>query len=244
MTDAPFCLMLPGTLCDDRLFAPMLETGSPMGSHRQHRVANLHGLLVDTRAWWEMQLAHLPEHFDVLGFSLGAVLALQLLGIAPERVRRLVLVAGNSAAGNDSHRERVSLQRALWQSQGPASVATQMLEQASAMAAEDRHRQLVLQMACDTPTPAFMVQGEVNATRPDGLSWLAGWKGPLLLVSGADDPWCGADKQMRMCSVVPGARWSELAQCGHYVPLEQPRVLAELTDSFLREPDPRQRSNQ
>lgn len=237
--------MLPGTLCDARLFAPMLEIWSSMKVNRQHKVASLHGLLVDTRAWWNMQLASLPEQFDVLGFSLGAVLALQLLDIAPSRVRRLVLVGGNSAAGNATHRERVDSQRALWQSEGPASVAAQMLAQASAnAAADDRLRQPVLAMACDTPTSSYMVQGEINATRPDGLPLLARWRGPLLLVSGADDLWCGAGKQMLMRSVLPDAKWSELPNCGHYVPLEQPRTLAELTDSFLREPDPRQRSKQ
>jgi pimeloyl-ACP methyl ester carboxylesterase len=82
----------------------MLEIWSSMKVNRQHKVASLHGLLVDTRAWWNMQLASLPEQFDVLGFSLGAVLALQLLDIAPSRVRRLVLVGGNSAAGNATQR--------------------------------------------------------------------------------------------------------------------------------------------
>lgn len=239
MAEAPFCLMIPGTLCDARLFAPMLEIWSSMKVNRKHRVASLHGLLVDTRAWWNMQLTSLPEQFDVVGFSLGAVLALQLLDIAPTRVRRLVLVGGNSAAGNANHRERVNSQRALWQSEGPASVVAQMLAQATANAAnDDRLRKPLLDMACDTSHSAFIVQGEINATRPNSLPWLALWRGPLLLVSGADDPWCGADKQMLMRSVLPDAQWSELSNCGHYVPLEHPGALAKLTDSFLREPDP------
>ena len=242
MADAHFCLLLPGTLCDARLFAPMLGVWSSMGVQRPYRVASLHGLLVDTRAWWHVQLATLPERFDVIGFSLGAVLALQLLGVAPTRVRRLALVAGNSAAGHVTQRDRVAMQRSLWETEGPSSVAAHMLEQASTQAAANAWlRQQVLDMACDTPSTAFVAQGEVNVSRPDGLPWLAGWQGPLLLVSGAQDPWCGADKQLRMRAALSDAQWSELPDCGHYVPLEQPRALAELTDFFFREPDNQKR---
>jgi len=234
--------MLPGTLCDGRLFDPMLEIWSSMKVHRHIKVASLHELLVDTRDWWNKQLSTMPEQFDVLGFSLGSVLALQLLGIAPSRVRRLVLVAGNSGAGNSTHRERVCYQRTLWESEGPASVAAQMLAQASPNAAtDDRLRQLVLDMASQTPTTAFIAQGEVNANRMDSSQLLASWQGPLLLVSGAGDPWCGSDKQILIRSFCPSARWSELPNCGHYIPLEQPRLLAKLTDSFFSEPDSPQR---
>ena len=213
-----------------------------MGDIRNHQVAQLHDLDPDVQTWWALQLARLPAQFDVLGFSLGAVLALQLLGMAPQRVRRLVLVAGNPSAGTASHFERVSAQRALWQSLGPASVATQMLEEASPTTCNDPTlRKCVVDMACDTPTSAFIAQGEVNVTRPDGLPFLAHWHGPLLLVSGSEDPWCGADKQALVRSVRPDAQWCELPHCGHYVPLEQPLALAKVTCSFFLDTDSTQR---
>jgi pimeloyl-ACP methyl ester carboxylesterase len=238
--ETPLRLMLPGTLCDRRLFEPMLQAWSSMGVCEGHRVVSLHNLAPETGAWWRKELARLPERFDVLSFSLGAVLALQLLRMEPDRIRRLVLVCGNALAGTEIHRQRVAAQLALWKSQGPAAVATQMLEQASPRAcADSRIRQCLVDMAGDTPLSAFTAQGEVNATRPEGLSCLARWCGPLLLVSGAQDPWCGADKQELMLSARPDAQWHEIPQCGHYLPLEWPRGLAELTHTFFSEnPNP------
>jgi pimeloyl-ACP methyl ester carboxylesterase len=226
------CLLLPGTLCDARLFTPMQVAWSEHGFAPPTSVGDLHLLTLGPLAWCQALLADAPPCFDVIGFSLGGLLALQLLALAPQRVRRLVLVASNPLPASVQHRTRVRAQMAQWHAQGPQSTAEQMLQLASPAASVEVLAQ-VQAMAAATPTAALAAQGELNATRGDGLPALAHWPGPLLLVSGADDPWCGADKQQLMRSVRPDAQWCELPQTGHYLPLEQPHVLARLTHAFL-----------
>ena len=238
MTEIP-CLLLPGTLCDARLFAPLLAVWKSLGNGTPHSVADLHQLTANPLPWWRTQLSGLPPQFDVLGFSLGGILALQLLGIAPARVRRLTLVASNPCAATAMHRERVNDQLALWHKEGPAAVASQMLDQASPNANHEV-RQLVQDMACNTPLSAFLAQGEINATRLDGRPRLQSWPGPVLLISGAEDPWCGADKQLMARSARSDALWQELPHCGHYLPLENPQQLGRLTHNFYRTPDAHQ----
>lgn len=232
MVDSGVCLLLPGTLCDARLFAPLQAAWANLGMRITTRVADLHRLHESPAAWWATQLEGLPAHFDVLGFSLGGVLALQLLQSAPERVRRLVLVASNPMPGNAQQHERVRAQQAQWREQGPQALADAMLAQASPQAGASV-RAVVRAMATDTPEAAFKAQGELNATRPDGLPALARWCGPLLLLSGRDDPWCGADKQDLMRTAHPEAIWHELPDCGHYLPLEQPQALAHCSANHL-----------
>ena len=232
MADPTACLLLPGTLCDERLFQPMQQAWADLGFTPTARPADMHGLHSGRKTWWATQLKGMPATFDVLGFSLGGVLAFELLAHAPERVRRVVLMASNPMPGSPAHAERVAQQRSVWRDHGAAAVAAQMLAQASPAASADV-LQTVQNMAQATPEPAFVAQGELNAHRPDGLVALARWQGPLLLISGMDDPWCGADKQALIRQARPDAQWHPLLDCGHYLPLEQPLALAQLTREFL-----------
>lgn len=230
MAETVLRLLLPGTLCDGRVFEPM-RAHWPDG--RLVQVADLHDLQ-DAQVWCHDLLAHLPAEFDVLGFSLGGILAMMLLNLAPERVRRAVLVASNPQAGTAAHAQRVQVQRQRWLQAGPRALAQDLLIQTTADAQRTPHlSQMVQDMAEATPLSAFDAQGRLNATRPDGGIALARWPGPLLLVSGADDPWCGADKQSLLVQSRPDALLYELPDTGHYLPLERPETLARLTDHFL-----------
>ena len=50
---------------------------------------------------------------DVVGFSLGGLLALRLIALAPQRIRNLVLIATNAQAATPAHRERTEQHKAL-----------------------------------------------------------------------------------------------------------------------------------
>ena len=237
MAERTTCLLLPGTLCDARLYDELRAHWAEVAPTIEPLDVSLHGLGQDTATWWAERLQGLPERFDVLGFSLGGLLAFRLLALWPQRVRRLALVACNPQPATPGHGQRVREQRELWRTDGPLAVAEQMLMQAMpAGTVTAAQRERVLAMAASTPERAFLAQGELNATRPDGLPVLANSSGPLMLVSGAQDPWCGADKQALMRQARPDARWHELAGCGHYLPLVQGRALAELTASFFLSP--------
>ena len=233
VAEHPTCLLLPGSLCDARLFAPLQEAWAQLHYKPVQKVANLHRLSLGLESWWEKLLEDMPGPLDVMGFSLGGVLAMQLLARAPERVRRLVLVASNPQAGSAQHREKVQAQQALWASKGATAVAEIMLAQGSPNA-DATVRTQVLAMAADTPESAFHAQGELNASRPDGSPVLTRWGGPLLLVSGKNDPLCGDDKQTLMRNARPNAQWLALPDTGHYVPLERPHELALASAQFFQ----------
>lgn len=237
MVEAPVCLLIPGTLCDERLYSPLQAGWAERGLAPKVRVANLHTLPMGIDAWWRAQLSDLAGPLDVLGFSLGGVLALDLLARAPERVRRLMLVASNPMPGSALHRERVQAQRTQWTNDGPVAVADAMLNEASPRAVSSV-RTRVREMAAATPSTAFVAQGDLNANRPDGTYALSQWRGPLQLVSGQLDPWCGDDKQALMLHAHPQAHWLSMPETGHYLPLEQPQALAQISAKFFWTTDP------
>jgi len=192
----------------------------------------MHSADLASPSWWTEQLDGCTEQVDILGFSLGGVLAVNLMRRAPERIRRVALVAFNPMAGNETHAERARAQQQIWLEQGPAAVADAVIEQASPNAG-DSIRRTIRSMAIDTPTAAFLAQGNLNASRSDALPTLAKWDAPLLQISAEGDPWCGADKQIMIQHARPNTEWLSVPGTGHFIPLECPSVLADATGAFF-----------
>lgn len=157
---------------------------------------------------------------------------MNLMRRSPERIRRVALVAFNPMAGNETHIERARAQQQIWLERGPAAVADAVIEQASPNA-DDSIRQTIRSMAIDTPTTAFIAQGNLNASRSSALPILAKWTTPLLQISAEEDPWCGADKQIMIQQARPNTEWLSVPATGHFIPLECPSVLADATRAFF-----------
>lgn len=228
------CLVLiPGTLCDQRLFKRCAWT-----LRRQCRLIVLdYRRLQDLQDWpWQL-LQQLPARFSLAGFSLGGLWALELLRRAPERVQRLALIASNAeAGGRRSVRRNRSMWR-LWRGGGPDRVLRDVMpDYFHHTAQRRRHAGLIQAMGRSTTSRAARTEFDWAAQRPAGLAVLAALQAPLLIVSGAHDRICPRPLQQRMCAAQPNAQWVELPRCGHFIPLEQPAALTRLLLQWLRRP--------
>ncbi len=220
--------MIPGSLCDARIFA------------RQKRalrgVADVQLIdyreLASERDWADALLSRLGQRFSVVGFSLGGLWALELLRRAPERIERLAMVASNAHAASHGARRKSARLWKMWRARGPGAVARHL--KADYFHHEDkrrRHGPLVYDMGLRTSRKAAYAAFDWAASRPDGLAALAGFNGPVLLVSGARDRLCTPAMQRAMALAQPRAEWLELPRVGHLVPLEAP---ARLSDALRR----------
>ena len=88
--EMPPLFLLPGTLADDTVFAPVLErlglTSAWMRLAGATSAAEMAKLI----------LATAPPRFTLIGFSLGAIMALEVVAQAPERIERLALLGCNA----------------------------------------------------------------------------------------------------------------------------------------------------
>src|SRR3569623_1340594 len=96
-TPAPL-LMLPGTLCDERLYAPVLDR---LGTRAT--VQHLAGA-ESTVEMAQCILVTAPPRISLCGFSLGAIVALEIVAQAPDRVERLALIGCNPGPLDDKAR--------------------------------------------------------------------------------------------------------------------------------------------
>lgn len=224
----PTLVMLSGTLCDGRAFRRQKAALRTAADTRVIPYQKMHA----PGAWIASLLETLPKRFSVIGFSLGGLLALELLRRAPQRVERIAMVASNARGASAQGRRKNTHLWRLWRDRGPGEVARHVKPAYfHHERCRRRYASLVHDMAMRTPGKAAFAEFSWAALRPDGHETLSRFKGPLLIVSGAKDRLCPPRWQRDMVQAQPAARWIELPRVGHFVPLEAP---ARLNDALLR----------
>lgn len=228
--DVPL-LLLPGTLCDARVWGPV----SARLGHPDTRTPALLG--ADTpQAMAALLLRDAPPRFSLAGFSLGAVVALEIAAQAPERVRRLALISGNAhpdPADSVARRQallaavradgmRAVVERSLW----PHYVAASRREDA-------KLRDLIIAMAEGLGAGALEAQNGIAIHRADSRPRLAALGMPVLAVAGAEDAVCPPSRSREIAGAAPHGCAVILDGVGHFVPLEAPAALAAHLSEFL-----------
>ena len=240
MNDTPTpLLMLPGTVADERVFLPMLEAMGVEASFIRMGGAR------STPAMAEAILDRAPERFALAGFSLGAIVALEVVAQAPERVERLALLGGNARALTP---DKVAARRAtvaLAEQRGIVSYIDGAW--AASVPAHRRDdaafRALLSAMAEATPWETFVDQIEMAIDRVDSRPRLARLDMPVLVACGAEDAVCPPEQSREMADAIPGATLAAVERAGHYLTLDQPAELARLMREWLDRPTPTSRSS-
>jgi pimeloyl-ACP methyl ester carboxylesterase len=225
-------LMLPGTLADQRVFAPVLERLGRTGINM--RMAGATG----TADMAASILARAPERFVLIGFSLGAIVALEVLAQAPERVERVALLGCNARA---LPADKAAARRAtvpVAERHGTPSYIDGAWEASVPLHRRDdaELRALLHAMAADTPMPVFREQIEMAIQRVDSRPRLATLEMPALVACGAEDQVCPPELSAEIADAIPGATLAIVAGAGHYLTLDQPDEVARLTREWLAMP--------
>jgi pimeloyl-[acyl-carrier protein] methyl ester esterase len=198
-------------------------------------------LIADFDAACDALAADLPEQAQLCGWSLGAEMALAIATRHPEKISRLVLIAGTASF----------VQRSGWpHAMPPATLAEFSQAVASDVEAvlprfvgnfnrgDARHKAVsrsLLDLADPRP-PA--------ATLNTGLDWLrdvdlrercAAVQAPTLLLHGAADPLMPIAAAEALAKLLPNARLSVLADCAHAPFISQPEEFRQRLAAFLNE---------
>lgn len=210
-------LLLPGTLCSAALWTG-LWAGVLTGGEAQI-IPTIRGMNLMDAA--ERVLAHAPHRVHLVGFSLGAIVALEVLRRFPERLERLTLISASPHAP-------VAGQLSVWDAQEQhirhghfEQVAEQIALGAGA------HRATVLEMALDLGPEVMLEQLDLLRTRPDSRADLARWRGPLTLLVGENDTTTPPALAEAMVRLAPQAELRRIPQAGHYLPLDAPGAVAD-----------------
>ena len=221
-------VLLPGLLCDHRLYAgqlPALEArgGVMVGDlTRRDSIPALAAQILDEA----------PPRFALAGLSMGGYVALEILRRAPGRVTRLALLDTQARADTEEGKARRRGLMALAEKGEFKGVTPRLLPLfvgADALA-DPAITGTVQGMAESTGKDAFLRQQTAIMGRPDSRPGLRAIPCPTLVLAGREDQLTPPEVQIEMAQAIPNATLVLLPRCGHLAPLERP---AEVTRQLL-----------
>ena len=236
MSGAPPVLLLPGNMCDARLWAPVAARLSAAG----HAVR--HAPRLDQPLIGEMAEAVLTEGEGpvvAVGFSMGAIVAAEMARRCPDRIAGLSLVAFNASADLPERAAIRPGQQVRVRAGQLAALVADELKPAYLAEANRGDRELldlVMAMALALGPDTFIAQSEALRLRHDLRPALPGFAMPVLLACGREDRLCPPAWHARWAEAIgPHARIAEVAGAGHLLPLERPDALADALVGWLAE---------
>lgn len=206
-------LLLPGTLCTGALWdAVRLPPDS-------HVLPAIRGQTLAAAAAHAMSALAGPVH--LVGFSLGAIVAFEILRQWPERVRGVTLVSASPLPPTPEQVERWAEQRRA----AGAGAFGHVTEQVAAGAGT--HADAIRRMAQHLGPAVFLEHLALLCSRPDSRPTLAAYGGPLTVLVGADDPITPPRVATGMAALVPGGAVQVIPGAGHYLPLDAPWAVTD-----------------
>jgi len=178
-------------------------------------------------------IAHAPEAFALIGFSMGGYVAREIARIAPDRVEALVLIATSARA--DTHAQVIRKARASERTRDNSfaglsrSTILQSLHPRNAnnVAMVERVRQMSLDLGKDV----FIRQ--MAQERESDLDRLREIGCPTLVVAAAEDTLRSLSEAEELAVGIPDAELVVVQGTGHMLPIEAPKAFAELVVPWL-----------
>jgi len=211
--ESPTILLLPGLLCDASVWTAQIEALRP---HAQVLVADFsqHDSL---EAMAHSALAMVEGPMIAIGHSMGGRAAMEMVHLAPERIRKLALID----TGNDTRKEGEEAKRQvlvdLAFTQGMGALADRWVPPML-------HADRVQDQALLAPLKAMVMratpeqhQRQVQAllNRPDPVPRLAGIACPVLVMVGRQDRWSPLVQHEDMAAPIPGGGPAVIPDSGH-----------------------------
>ena len=222
-------VLLPGMMCDARLFAPQIAA---LSARRSITVAalterdSISGLA-------EAVLAEAPPKFAVAGLSMGGIVAMEVLHQAPERVAGVALLDTNPLAERPELAEARAAQIEAVQAGRLTEVMRGELVPRYAACPDDRLVALCLDMAAALGPEVFVRQSKALRDRADRTETLGASRCPALILVGAEDRMCPPDRHYLMKQLMPHARLEILPGAGHLTTLERPDDVTAALNEWL-----------
>jgi pimeloyl-ACP methyl ester carboxylesterase len=213
-------LLLPGLICDDRIWDAQvrdLSEFSPIAVSGYGLARNLRDMAL--RA---LELA--PPVFSVVGHSMGARVALEVFREAPDRVERLALLDTGVHPPQPGEAAKRHALLALGRQHGIERLVDEWLppmvhpDHAREAGIMEPLRAMCIAAGVDT----YEAQITALLGRPEASPLLPTINGPVLVACGREDVWSPPEQHEEMAAAIPDAELVIFDHCGHMAPVEAP----------------------
>lgn len=222
-------VLIPGMMCDARMWGGIdRELGTPVIHHIPTCADSMHDLAA-------LFLAEAPSRFALAGLSMGGILAMEILRLASDRITRLALLDTNPRAETAAAKARRAPQIARVLAGELDDVMRSEMKPNYLAPGPNKAAilDLCMDMALSLGPEVFARQSCALRDRSDQQATLAAFKGPALVLMGAEDRLCPLDRHQLMHQLIPQSRLHIIANAAHLPPLEQPEATARALRDWL-----------
>ncbi|MDB9860434.1 alpha/beta hydrolase [Amylibacter sp.] len=226
-------VLLPGMMCDERLFAYQINE---LSKRREVHFAKI----TDHETISELAsdvLNNAPPVFALAGLSMGGIVAMEIVSQAPERVERLALLDTNPLAElPDVLKRRGPQIDAIKNGQLKEIIRDEMKPNYLFDGVRKTEiLKLCMDMALDIGPDAFIRQSIALRDRVDQKNTLGSYKRPALVLCGRHDVLCPLERHELMHTLLENSKLEIIEDAGHLPTLEQPKITTMALASWLED---------
>ena len=224
-------VLLPGMMCDERLFAPQIEAFAAsrdvvaigIGDHQ-----TMQAIAADV-------LTQAPPRFALAGLSMGGIVAMEVIRQAPERVEKLALLDTNPLAEASDRQQAREPQIKKVLAGGLHEVMRDELKPNYLVDGPRKAKllDLCMDMAMQLGVEVFINQSRALQTRPDQQETLRAIDVPTLVLCGAEDLLCPVERHELMHELITESDLKIIKGAGHMPTLEQPQPTTAALQHWL-----------
>lgn len=226
-------VLLPGTLCDRAMWEEQVEELSNIaeiiiGDVGQH--SSIQELA-------DSVLEDAPEEFSIVGFSLGGIVALEIMRIAPERINKLALISTNPFPPTKE-------QQVLWEKYIEMIENNQFIEVVKrklypALVSKPNQSgttlEKVLNMAKNIGPKAYINQLKSVMTRNDQRPILKKINCPTVIIVGELDKVCPVELSDYLNKNIEDSQKVVIEGAGHLITLEKPYETSQILKQWMKD---------
>ena len=223
--------MVPGMMCDERIFSPQIEA---LSQNLEVTIADISNFS-SVRELASDVLKKAPKKFSLLGHSMGGIVAMEIYSQEPNRIEKLILMDTNPKAELDE----VKLKREPQIREVNKGKLLEVMrdEMKPNYLAESENKTSVLNvcmdMALNLGPDVFINQSRALQSRLDQQNTIQSIKIPVLIMCGSEDKLCTVERHEMMHNMISDSDLKIINNAGHMPTLEQPRETTEVIKEWL-----------
>lgn len=158
----------------------------------------------------------------IIGFSMGGMVAMELVRKAPELIKKLALINTNFHADLEERQSERLRYLKLAETEGMEHVIRQYYLDSYLYLQTTNTTDLIIKMACEMGKHCFASQIKALVNRQDSSATLPAINCPTLIVGAKQDVLCPPEGHIQMQRMISDSELVLLEECGHFSTLEKP----------------------
>lgn len=227
--EKPTLILLPALMCNNKLFIKQVDKLKIFCNVIIPVVKNCSNITEATASI----LDKAPEHFYLAGISFGGYLALEIACKAPNRVKKLCLMATKVDPDTDAQKQNRlnGIKNAISTNQ---VVVTESYLSSMLYNSSKENYILLQDMNKDLGINTYINQQNVILSKNYTIGALKKFNNPCLVIAGINDNITPLFMLENVAKEIKNSVLVSLKNCGHLIPLDQPEALTALLEYFVK----------